>query len=244
MDRENFAAAVAELGVPLQADQLRQYATYYDYLVAENQKMNLTGITDEPGVYLKHFYDSLTLVTAVPALKTQALRLCDVGAGAGFPSLPVKIALPQLSVSIVDSLNKRIGFLDRLTARLALTDVQLFHDRAETFGNKQSPQREAFDVVTARAVAPLNVLAELCLPLVKVGGVFVAMKAAHAETELTAAQTAIKTLGGELTAAHTLTLPESGDSRSLIVITKRRPTPKRYPRKPGTPSKLPLGGES
>ncbi|MFD1484970.1 16S rRNA (guanine(527)-N(7))-methyltransferase RsmG [Lacticaseibacillus baoqingensis] len=243
MDRETFGPALAELGLPQHAEQLHQYAQYYDYLVAENQKMNLTGITDEPGVYLKHFYDSLTLVTAVPQLKTQALSLCDVGAGAGFPSLPVKIALPQLTVSIVDSLNKRIGFLQRLTAKLGLQGVQLYHDRAETFGGKKSPHRQAYDVVTARAVAPLNVLAELCLPLVKIGGVFVAMKAAHADAELELAQTAIRTLGGEITAAKTLTLPESGDSRSLIVITKRQATPKAYPRKPGTPSKLPLGGK-
>ncbi len=243
MNRETFASALAELGLPHTASQLTQYAAYYDYLVAENQKMNLTGITDEPGVYLKHFYDSLTLVSALPELKTQALSLCDVGAGAGFPSMPVKIALPQLTVAIVDSLNKRIGFLERLSTKLGLADVHLYHDRAETFGGKNAPQREAFDVVTARAVAPLNVLAELCLPLTKVGGVFVAMKAAAADAELAAAKDAVAILGGEITRVVELELPEDGGHRSLVVITKNKPTPKKYPRKPGTPSKLPLGGK-
>ncbi|WP_461214005.1 16S rRNA (guanine(527)-N(7))-methyltransferase RsmG [Lacticaseibacillus sp. GG6-2] len=243
MNRETFASALADLGLPHTASQLAQYAAYYDYLVAENQKMNLTGITDEPGVYLKHFYDSLTLVQALPQLKTQALSLCDVGAGAGFPSLPVKIALPQLDISIVDSLNKRIGFLERLSAKLGLDNVHLYHDRAETFGGKNSPQREAFDVVTARAVAPLNVLAELCLPLVKVGGVFVAMKATSAEAELQAAKSAVAILGGTITNVVELELPEEGGQRNLVVITKHQPTPKKYPRKPGTPSKLPLGGK-
>ncbi len=184
--------------------------------------MNLTGITDEPGVYLKHFYDSLTLVEALPQLKTESLTLCDVGAGAGFPSLPVKIALPQLEVSIVDSLNKRIEFLQRLSDRLNLQNVHLFHDRAETFGGKKSPQRESFDVVTARAVAPLNVLAELCLPLAKVGGVFVAMKASQAEDELAQAKVAVATLGGKIVNQVELELPENGGHRTLVVIQKNQ----------------------
>lgn len=188
--------------------------------------MNLTGITDEPGVYLKHFYDSLTLVEALPQLKTESLTLCDVGAGAGFPSLPVKIALPQLEVSIVDSLNKRIEFLQRLSDRLNLQNVHLFHDRAETFGGKKSPQRESFDVVTARAVAPLNVLAELCLPLAKVGGVFVAMKASQAEDELAQAKVAVATLGGKIVNQVELELPENGGHRTLVVIQKK-PSPRR-----------------
>ncbi|WP_125708712.1 16S rRNA (guanine(527)-N(7))-methyltransferase RsmG [Lacticaseibacillus porcinae] len=242
MNRETFAQALDGLGLSHTDAQLAQYATYFEYLVSENQKMNLTGITDEPGVYLKHFYDSLTLVQALPQLKTETLSLCDVGAGAGFPSLPVKIALPQLEVSIVDSLNKRIEFLQRLSDRLNLQNVHLFHDRAETFGGKKSPQRESFDVVTARAVAPLNVLAELCLPLVKVGGVFVAMKAAQAEDELQAAKIAVATLGGKIVNQVELELPENGGHRSLVVIQKTKQTPNKYPRKPGTPSKLPLGG--
>lgn len=243
MNRETFATALVELGVQPTQEQLAQYATYYTYLVAENQKMNLTGITDEPGVYLKHFYDSLTLVKALPDLLTQPKTLCDVGAGAGFPSLPVKIAAPQLEVSIVDSLNKRIEFLQRLSDKLDLKQVHLYHDRAETFGAKHSDHREAYDVVTARAVAPLNVLAELCLPLAKVGGVFVAMKASAVDEELAAAKSAVATLGGKITRVVELTLPESGDPRTLVVIEKRKPTPKKYPRKPGTPSKLPLGGQ-
>lgn len=243
MDRETFAAALAGQGISLTPTQRAQYATYFTYLVEENQKMNLTGITDEPGVYLKHFYDSLTLVQAVPELLTKVKSLCDVGAGAGFPSLPVKIAAPQLQVSIVDSLQKRIDFLKRLSTKLELTQVQLFHDRAETFGAKKSPHREAYDVVTARAVAPLNVLAELCLPLVKLGGVFVAMKATAADDEMAQAKLAVATLGGKIVRTIELDLPDDGGHRSLVVIEKRKETPKKYPRKPGTPSKQPLGGD-
>lgn len=241
MNRETFQEAVRELGITLTATQAAQFATYYDYLIEENQKMNLTGLTAEDAVYLKHFYDSLTLVQAVPELRQQPLTLCDVGAGAGFPSLPLNIAFPQLQVTIVDSLKKRIDFLTRLTHKLDLPSVALFHARAEAFGADRT-HREAFAVVTARAVAPLPVLVELCLPLVKVGGVLVAMKA-QAEAETAAAAKAIALLGGAVTQELALALPESGDPRTLVVITKRKATPKRYPRRPGLPSKQPLGGE-
>jgi len=243
MNPEAFQAALAAVGIALTADQMQQFHQYYSYLVEENEKMNLTGITAEPEVYLKHFYDSLTLALEVPALQTDALSLCDVGSGAGFPSIPLKIAFPQLQITIVDSLNKRIGFLSRLVAQLNLEGVALYHDRAETFGGKRSVHRESFDLVTARAVAPLNVLAELCLPLVKLHGQFVAMKAAQTDQELEEAQPALAQLGGTLVADKQVVLPGLTDARHLLIIDKVKATPARFPRKPGTPSKQPLGGQ-
>ncbi|WP_179396183.1 16S rRNA (guanine(527)-N(7))-methyltransferase RsmG [Lacticaseibacillus absianus] len=241
MDERQFAAALAAQGLPHAPAQLTQFKQYYSDLVEANEKMNLTAITEEGEVYLKHFWDSILLTQAAPQVATPGLKLCDVGAGAGFPSLPVKLLYPELDVTIVDSLNKRIGFLSALSAHLGLKDVHLFHDRAELFAGKKSPHREAYDLATARAVAPLNVLAELCLPLVRVGGQFVAMKGSRGESELAQAKSAIAQLGGEVIQTIDLTLPETGDPRSLVVVAKVKATPKQFPRKPGTPSKAPLG---
>ncbi len=242
MTPEEFAAALAAHGIELSDKQKDQFATYYAYLVSENQKMNLTAITEQGDVYLKHFYDSVTPLIAIEEMRTVNATLCDVGAGAGFPSLPMKILNPGLQVTIVDSLQKRIDFLDRLTQKLGLTGVTLVHDRAETFAGKKSAARENFDLVTARAVAALPVLAELCLPLVRVGGQFVALKAAQAPAELTAAKPALQLLGGQLQADMTVNLPVGDDTRHLLVIDKIKQTPKKYPRKPGTPAKQPIGG--
>ena len=162
MNPEQFQQALAERGINLSDQQMQQFADYYRQLVATNRQVNLTRITEENDVYLKHFYDSLTGALAEPRLQTEQLTLCDIGAGAGFPSLPLKIAFPQLKVTIVDSLNKRISFLQALVAQLGLTGVTLVHDRAETFSAKQSPHREQYDLVLARAVARLSVLSELC----------------------------------------------------------------------------------
>ncbi|MFD1392363.1 16S rRNA (guanine(527)-N(7))-methyltransferase RsmG [Lacticaseibacillus jixianensis] len=242
MDQTAFTKAVSALGITPTKEMLTQFEQYYEALVSANAHVNLTAITAKPEVYLKHFYDSLTLLVALPELKTAEKSLCDVGAGAGFPSLPVKIVAPQLDVTIVDSLNKRIAFLEGLSQALGLAGVHLYHDRAETFGGKRSGHRAAYDVVTARAVAPLNVLAELCLPLVRLGGQFVALKGSKGEAELEHAKVAFGELGGKLRAVHTITLPETGDPRTLIVVDKVKATPGRFPRKPGTPSKQPLGG--
>lgn len=201
-----------------------------------NEKMNLTSITDEHDVYLKHFYDSIA-----PSFYfdfNQPISICDVGAGAGFPSIPLKIMFPQLKVTIVDSLNKRIQFLNYLASELQLQDVSFIHDRAETFG--KGVYRESYDVVTARAVARLSVLSELCLPLVKKGGQFVALKSSKGEEELEEAKFAISVLGGNVTETHTFELPEDAGERQMFIIDKKRQTPKKYPRKPGTPNKTPL----
>lgn len=240
MDATTFKAAVAQNGWSLDQTQADQFAAYFAYLVEENTKLNLTALTSESDVYLKHFYDSLTVALAVPGLQTQSLSLCDVGAGAGFPSLPVKILFPQVQVTIVDSLQKRIAFLERLVAKLGLTGVTLYHDRAESFGGKKSPQREAYDVVTARAVANLSTLAEFCLPLTKIGGQFAAMKGSAGPQELEAATVALHLLGGGKPVVTDLVLPETGDPRTIITVPKTHATPSRYPRKAGTPAKEPL----
>ncbi|GKT03681.1 16S rRNA (guanine(527)-N(7))-methyltransferase RsmG [Furfurilactobacillus sp. WILCCON 0119] len=240
MNPEQFAAALADHGVIITDKQLAQFATYFSLLIETNEKFNLTTITARDDVYLKHFYDSLTVALTVPELQTQAATLCDVGAGAGFPSLPLKIMFPQLKVTIIDSLNKRIGFLQELVDTLGLTNVTLIHDRAETAGGKKSPQREAFDYVTGRALARMSVMSELCLPLVKVGGRLLAMKASGANEELRQATFAIHTLGGKVGAQYQFELPVSADPREIIVIDKVKATPNRYPRRPGTPNKEPL----
>ncbi|MBM7648142.1 16S rRNA (guanine527-N7)-methyltransferase [Bacillus ectoiniformans] len=237
MNKEQFQQLLAEKGIILSPAQLDQYETYYKLLVEWNEKMNLTAITDQEEVYLKHFFDSLSAAFYVDF--TKEMSVCDVGAGAGFPSIPLKIAFPNLRVTIVDSLNKRITFLDHLAKELKLDHVRFCHDRAETFG-KNPDHREQYDLVTARAVARMSVLSELCLPLVKKGGLFVAMKAATAEEELQQGNKAIKVLGGKLEETHSFQLPMEESDRNIMVIRKESSTPKKYPRKPGTPNKSPI----
>ena len=241
MNNSQFIAALKAQEITVSEQQMQQFDQYFKILVETNQHLNLTTITERGDVYLKHFYDSVTPAFYVPELRTEKLTLCDVGAGAGFPSLPMKILFPKLQVTIVDSLNKRINFLKDLIADLGLEGVSVYHARAEEFGGKRSEHREAYDVVTARAVARMSVLSELCLPLVKLHGQFIALKAQQTESELAHSQSAIATLGGKLSLDQSFTLPESGDERHIVVIDKVKPTPKRYPRKAGTPNKEPLG---
>jgi 16S rRNA (guanine527-N7)-methyltransferase len=237
MDTKQFQTLLEEKGISLSPQQLEQFEQYYQLLIEWNEKMNLTAITDKPSVYLKHFFDSLSPAFYYDFSKT--VSICDVGAGAGFPSVPLKICFPHLKLSIVDSLQKRITFLNYLASKLELEDVAFYHDRAETFGRKEGI-RESFDVVIARAVARMSVLSELCLPLVKVNGMFIAMKAAAAQEELEQGKTAIKVLGGEIAAIHQFTLPLEESERTIIFIDKKRKTPNKYPRKPGMPNKLPI----
>ena len=237
MNQDQFIEALKEKGIHLTSDQLQQFKKYFELLVEWNEKMNLTAITDQTSVYLKHFYDSISMAFYVDFSKGQSI--CDVGAGAGFASIPLKICFPQLQVTIVDTLNKRIQFLTHLSEGLGLTNVHFVHARAEEFG--QNPKyREQYDIVTARAVARLSVLSELCIPLVKTGGQFVAMKAAAAQDELSDAKKALITLGAEKTKEYTFTLPIENSERSLFVFYKVKTTPKKYPRKPGVPNKTPL----
>jgi 16S rRNA (guanine527-N7)-methyltransferase len=237
MNAIQFATELEKHGITLSERQLEQFHIYFETLVEWNEKINLTALTDEADVYLKHFYDSISAAFYHDFSKEQ--RICDVGAGAGFPSLPIKICFPHLKVTIVDSLQKRIGFLNHLATQLGLSDVAFYHDRAETFG-KNAKFRESFDTVMARAVARMSVLSELCIPLVKKDGTFIAMKGSQAADELDEAKSAIKVLGGEVSSLHTFNLPEENSERSIVLITKKRQTPKKYPRKPGTPNKEPI----
>ena len=240
MNPEQFRQALADHEINLSDSQMKQFADYYDLLVATNEHVNLTRITEKNEVYLKHFFDSISGAFAEPKLMTDELTLCDIGAGAGFPSIPLKIAFPKLKITIVDSLNKRITFLQELVAKLGLTDVTLVHDRAETFSDKKSDHREQYDAVTARAVARLSVLSELCLPAVKVGGEFISYKASAATEEIQQGGAAIKKLGGKIRKTVKLELPGTDEERNIIVIDKVASTPKKFPRRPGLPNKKPI----
>ncbi|QCT75823.1 16S rRNA (guanine(527)-N(7))-methyltransferase RsmG [Macrococcoides canis] len=236
MNETKFLQHLKEKGFELTDVQQKQFAIYYETLVEWNEKINLTAVTEKEEVYLKHFFDSITPSFYFDFNKVKSI--CDVGAGAGFPSIPLKILYPHLELTIVDSLNKRINFLNHLSAELNLTNCCFVHDRAETFGKGE--YRESFDVVTARAVARLSVLSELCLPLVKKGGHFIALKGAQGEIEVEEGLFAISILGGAVVENHPLTLPEEESMRYILDIEKKRQTPKKYPRKPGTPNKEPL----
>ncbi|KRL63336.1 16S rRNA (guanine(527)-N(7))-methyltransferase RsmG [Lactobacillus psittaci] len=237
MKPEAFIKKLADLGYQLTDQQVKQFDTYYHDLISVNEHVNLTRITELEEVYLKHFYDSLTGFLAYPELFKG--KICDVGAGAGFPSIPIKILVPDLEIAIVDSLNKRLNFLADLTSKLGLTGVELIHGRAEDIG--QNPlYREKFDLVTARAVANMATLSEYCLPLVKINGHFLALKGPKAEAELKEAKKAITVLGGAINSSQSLTLPESSEERTLLLVDKIKSTPAKYPRQAGTPSRKPL----
>ena len=239
MNPEIFAEELANYGFKLSSKQKEQFATYYNKLIEFNKKVNLTRITDKNKVYLKHFFDSITPLLEFSDLFKGEKSLCDVGAGAGFPSLPIKILCPDLSITIVDSLGKRLKFLDELINDLSLDKVTLVHSRAEDAGQNKN-LREKFDLVTGRAVARMSVLSEYCLPLAKVDGYLVALKGPKAQDELAEAKNAIEVLGGSVKEVKELTLPDTDDERTLIVVKKVKATPKKYPRQAGTPNKKPL----
>lgn len=237
MNIEAFRTGLSEKGINLSAKQLDQFQLYFSLLVEWNEKMNLTAITSQEEVYLKHFFDSISAAFYFDFHPDYSI--VDVGAGAGFPSLPLKICFPHLRVTIVDSLNKRIQFLHHLAEQLGLENTQFFHSRAEEFA-QQKEHREQYDVAMARAVARLNILSELCLPLVKKEGHFIGMKGMKGEDELSEAKKAIQMLGGSIQQVSTFQLPEEEADRTIIVIDKIKETPKKYPRKPGIPNKQPI----
>lgn len=237
MNEQQFIEALKQKGIELSDEQINQFRKYFELLVEWNEKMNLTAITNLEGVYLKHFYDSISASFYFDF--TKVTSVCDVGAGAGFPSIPIKICFPHLEITIVDSLNKRITFLNHLTSELKLSHMSFVHARAEEFGQNAN-YREQFDVVTARAVARLSVLSELCIPLAKEGGFFVALKAAAGAEEMKDAAKAITTLGAKLKEEFAFHLPVEESERSLYVFDKVKTTPKKYPRKPGVPNKTPI----
>ena len=224
MNIETFKAALSQYHIQLSDKQLQQFETYFHMLVEWNEKMNLTNITEKEDVYLKHFYDSLTLAFYHP-LENQ--HICDIGAGAGFPSIPLKIVYPNIKVTIVDSLNKRITFLNALFEALGLEGVEAISARAEEYCQDH---RESFDIVTARAVARFEILDELCLPLVKPNGYFIALKGSSGQEEFEIAKGGITKLGGKLERVEAFNLPQHDDQRMNFYIKKVKATPKAYPR--------------
>jgi len=225
------------IGVSLSPCQLSQFTTYWTLLSTRNQVMNLTAITDRDEAIEKHFLDSLALTKAADFTDR---RLIDIGTGAGFPGLPLKIAVPSLEVTLLDSLAKRVGFLEEVSEALGLQNIRCVHSRAEEWVQTEG-EREAYDYATSRAVAELRVLLELALPYVKVGGAFLAMKTARAEREMQAAHNATEILGGHIESYHDYTLPsEPTATRRIVVIRKVAPTPAQYPRRFARIQKDPL----
>ena len=237
MKPEEFYTHLADLGFPLTDRQKEQYERYFELLVEWNEKINLTAITDKDEVYLKHFYDSIAPILQ-GLIENQPIRLLDIGAGAGFPSLPMKILFPELDVTIIDSLNKRINFLHLLAEELGLSRVHFYHGRAEDFAQDKA-FRAQFDIVTARAVARMQVLAELTIPYLKVGGRLLALKASNAPEELEEAKNALNLLFSKVEDNLQYELP-NGDPRYITLVEKKKETPNKYPRKAGMPNKRPL----
>lgn len=230
-----FINDLKEIGIELSDEQLEQFLTYYEMLIEKNKVMNLTAITDFDEVLEKHFEDSLSLIQAVDLEKSQTV--IDLGTGAGFPGIPLKIAFPNLQITLADSLNKRILFLDDVIRELGLTGIDTVHGRAEDLA-KNSDYREKFDLCVSRAVANLSTLSEYCLPFVKIGGKFISYKAGECDEEVAASKSSIFLLGGKISDIKKFELGESG--RAFVIIDKVSGTPKKYPRKAGTPSKDPL----
>ena len=232
-----FETKLSELGITLNEEQKRQFLQFYELLVEWNKVMNLTGITEYEEVNEKHFVDSLSIVKAIDMDSVETV--IDIGTGAGFPGIPLKIAFPNLKVVLLDSLNKRIQFLNTVIDTLQLTDIQTIHGRAEDFA-KQQAYRERFDLCVSRAVANLATLSEYCLPYVKVDGMFIPYKSGEITEELQQSQNAIHVLGGKVTDVVKFRLPGTEIGRSFVKIKKVQNTAKKYPRKAGLPSKEPI----
>lgn len=237
MEFELFSKELKEkasgIDIILEEKQIENFYKYMNLLIEWNEKMNLTAITEPSEVILKHFVDSLTISNLIK----KGDKVIDVGTGAGFPGIPLSIVNNE-NITLLDSLNKRIIFLEEVINKLQLTNIKAVHSRVEEFA-KNKKEREMYDIATSRAVAPLNVLLEYLLPLVKVGGKCICMKGSNTE-EIEEAKNALKVLGGEIEKIEKITLPNSDIIRNIIIVKKVKETPLKYPRKPGTPSKEPI----
>ncbi|MDD4111711.1 MAG: 16S rRNA (guanine(527)-N(7))-methyltransferase RsmG [Herbinix sp.] len=232
----DFKEGLEELNIKLNDLQIRQFMNYYELLIEKNKVMNLTAITELSEVISKHFIDSLSIIKVHHLQKEKIL---DLGSGAGLPGIPIKIAFPDTQVVLMDSLNKRVRFLDEVIEKLGLNNITTIHGRAEDYG-KDKNYREAFDICTSRAVAKLSTLSEYCMPFVKVGGKFIPYKSGNITEELNEAESAINILGGKRLKTEEFKLPNTDISRTLILIEKCKNTPIKYPRVAGKPSKEPL----
>ncbi|MBR2046802.1 MAG: 16S rRNA (guanine(527)-N(7))-methyltransferase RsmG [Agathobacter sp.] len=232
---DKFVEEANKISIQFTDKQLEQFRTYYEMLVEKNKVMNLTGITEWDEVLEKHFLDSISLIRAIDL--NQNLSVMDMGTGAGFPGIPLKIAFPNLKVTLADSLNKRVLFLQEVIDALGLENIEAIHGRAEDLARDKC-YREQYDLSVSRAVANLSTLSEYCLPFVKIGGQFISYKSGEIEEEVAESKSAVFLLGGKIKDTVKFELGESG--RSFIIIDKVKGTPKTYPRKAGTPSKKPL----
>lgn len=241
MRSDKFKSSLNQIGVTLSDEQIQAFDQYYEMLVEWNKVMNLTGITEYDEVWLKHYIDSLALNTVKGTKLNLAddLKIIDIGTGAGFPGLPLKIAYDNLDVTLLDSLNKRIKFLNEVIDQLKLSNIVTIHGRAEDFA-RDKKYRECFDLCVSRAVANLATLTEYCLPYVKTGGYFISFKSGEIDSEVKESEHAIKILGGKVVKVEKIKLPESDIERSFVVIEKVKTTSGKYPRKAGVPSKEPL----
>lgn len=226
-----------ELNISINDRQEEQFEQFYDLLIEWNKVMNLTGITEYEEVVEKHFVDSLSLVKAIEIDKIHSV--IDIGTGAGFPGIPLKIAFPHLNITLLDSLNKRIRFLDTVIERTGLKDIRTIHGRAEDYA-KQKEYREMYDLCVSRAVANLATLSEYCIPYIRIGGIFISYKSGDVENEKEDSRSAAALLGGRIKDTVKFQLPGTDIGRSFVIIEKERQTAKRYPRKAGLPSKEPL----
>ena len=239
MDKKEFIEKLTDktqkINCELNEKQQEKFYQYMNFLLEWNEKMNLTAITDPIEVITKHFIDSLTILKYIK----ENHKIADIGTGAGFPGIPIKIANKNIDITLVDSLNKRVNFLNEVIKKLDLKEINAIHDRAEEFG-KSKEHRENFDIAVSRAVARMNVLVEYMLPTVKVGGICICMKGPDAQEEINEAQSAINLLGGKIDEVCEFSLPDSDLKRTIIVIKKEKNTPNKFPRKAGIPAKNPL----